>query len=526
MNKKTVEDYLNEVEYTWTDYKPSKEALKFIQFIKMVNHSRGGEEHNSPVLHMKMLDGIFNGKKRTANMLFRGAAKTTVFAEYLFPYIAVFGQLDGFGKVNLALYVSDSIENGVKNLRRNIQYRYEESEFLQEYIPRIKFTDTRLEFENKDGHILIVKMYGAKTGVRGAKELGMRPNLAVLDDIVSDEDARSATIIATIEDTVHKAVSKALHPTRSKIIWNGTPFNAGDPLFKAIESGAWYSNVYPVCEDFGDLTTKENFKSAWPDRFTYEYVKDEYESAKAQGKLQGFFQELMLRVVSDEERIINSEDFVEYDYMLIKDNIADYNVYITTDFATSEEKHADYSAISVWGVNSNNDIIWLDGICSRQLMNKNIEQLFKFVKIYKPMSVGIEANAQQKSFIDWIKEEMIRRNVYFNLASSGDSKKPGIRPTRDKLQRMQQMQPMFNMKKMWFPHNHRKEVVNEMKNELLSITMSGIKSKHDDMIDTVSMLADMDLLAPSIDVLQIYDPISNEWIEDDDYENGNSYIID
>lgn len=60
---------------------------------------------------------------------FRGAAKTTLMSEYLILFIASFGYLPGFGNVDVMMYVSDSIENGVKNLRRNIEVRYDNSDF-------------------------------------------------------------------------------------------------------------------------------------------------------------------------------------------------------------------------------------------------------------------------------------------------------------------------------------------------------------------------------------------------------------
>ena len=175
---------------------------------------------------------------------------TTVLGEYLFLYLAVFGELPTFGRIDLAIYVSDSIDNGVKDMRKNLEYRYDNSTFLKKYVPSAKFTDIRWEFTNAAGKKFIVKGYGAKTGVRGTKELGTRPQLAVLDDLVSDEDARSKTVIAAIEDTVTKAIEHAMHPRKNKIIWSGTPFNAGDPLYKAVESGAWLVNCYPVCEKF------------------------------------------------------------------------------------------------------------------------------------------------------------------------------------------------------------------------------------------------------------------------------------
>jgi hypothetical protein len=39
------------------------------------------------------------------------------------------------------IYVSDSMDNGVKSARNNIEFRYNNSEFLQEWIPHATFTD-------------------------------------------------------------------------------------------------------------------------------------------------------------------------------------------------------------------------------------------------------------------------------------------------------------------------------------------------------------------------------------------------
>ena len=53
---KTVEDYLNEVSYADdANYIPSEFALKFVNFIKLVN-GIDGESNKTPVLHYKMLD--------------------------------------------------------------------------------------------------------------------------------------------------------------------------------------------------------------------------------------------------------------------------------------------------------------------------------------------------------------------------------------------------------------------------------------------------------------------------------------
>lgn len=868
--KKPVEEWLYAVEYEEDImYMPSDFALKFVTFIKLVNGGTG-EENKTPVIHYKMLDNVGGKKQNIANLCARGMAKTTIMGEYMILYIATYGGIDGFGDIPLGLYVSDSIENGVKNMRKNLEYRWANSDFLQQYIPETRFTDVRWEFKNVDGNTTIFKGYGAKalsldstlhteygtttiadcqvgdkifgadgklatitkkseifhrpmyeilledgrhikvsdehinsvvhkeninnkatytkkdlytsellelplvhtrtrirkdkpnytskenllfienckpiektykmlyeinpyllglllgdgsskqdgsnvltahkddmkeyletlsvrkpepgysyqigniyqdkrninvetvaikgisgrmrqyklqgvhgdhkfipkiyldgsieqrlellqglmdtdgsiqkngrmdfcsnseqlvddvsslvrslggtakkrkvkkafrieiwieflpfklkrkairfkpktknlvaiknitrikdepsqciaidneehqfitgdyfrthnTGVRGAKEMGQRPYIAILDDLISDEDARSETVRASIEDTVYKAVDYALHPSRRKIIWSGTPFNANDPLYKAVESGGWYVNVYPVCEKFP--CTREEFRGGWEDRFTYDFVKSQYDKSVATGKIAAFNQELMLRIMSDEDRLIREEDLVFFDRSRVLMNKDKYNFYITTDFATSEKKSADYSVISVWAYNNAGDWLWVDGTCRRQNMSDNINDLFRFAQIYKPQSVGIEVTGQQGGFINWIQDEMLSRNIYFNLASEGSN--PGLRPKTNKMERFNVVVPLFKMRKVWFPKGMEdNESMIEAMDELRNASAAGFKSKHDDFIDTVSMLAQMNPWKPSEEAT--YELKDGAWFEFEEEEDTNNSLI-
>lgn len=493
-----VEDYLNSTDYgDDPNYVPSDFALQFLAFIKLVNGAQG-EENKTPVVHYKMLDTISDGGRRIINLCHRGIAKTTLMGEYLFLYIAVYGDLPGFGRVDLALYVSDSIENGVKNMRKNLEFRYDNSDFLKQYIPKASFTDIRWEFHNADGKVFIVKGYGAKTGVRGTKEMGKRPQLAVCDDLISDEDARSTVVIQAVEDTVYKAVNYALHPIKNMIIWSGTPFNAKDPLYKATESGAWAVNVFPVCEQFP--CTREEFRGSWPDRFTYDYVKAQYDDAVKNGKVDTFNQELMLRIMSEEDRMVQDGDIVWYKIDAVLRNKSKFNFYITTDFATSERQKSDYSVISVWAYNNVGDWLWVDGICKRQLMDKNIDDLFRLAQMYRPQSVGIERNGQQKGFISWIQERMMDRNIYFTLAKEEGSKEPGLQRAQNvnKLIAFNTVLPLFKARKIFFPVEKKTEPpLVEAINELSLVSVGGFRSKHDDFADSISMLSKMQAWRPS-----------------------------
>lgn len=546
--KKPVEQWLNELDYEFMGYMPSDEALLFVNFIKEVND--GGEENETPLVHLKMMDSVFNEEKRCAILCHRGIGKTTVFGEYLILFIAAFGYLPGFGEVNLILYVTDSIENGVKNLRRNVEYRYGESSFLQKLIPNRsikmgtddagyvdmdtyekqvaggrKFTDVRLEFINHKGHKTVVKGYGSKTGVRGAKEMGQRPTLAILDDLVSDTDADSSTIIATIENTVYKAVSKALSPRKQKMIWLGTPFNARDPLYKAVESGAWQVSVYPIAESFP--VSKEEFKGSWADRFSYEYVRDEYNEAQSLGKPANFDQELMLRIMSDEDRMLQDGDIQWYNRSNLITNVGNFNFYITTDFATSERTSSDFSVISVWAIDASGNWYWVDGICKRQLMDANINDLFRLAQKYKPQQVGVEVSGQQGGFIPWIQGEMMSRNIQFSFASDGNGTKPGIRPNTNKMVRFNTVLPWFKAKQMFFPESMQKyPILIEAMEELTLIAKGGMKSKHDDFIDTISMLSAMTVWRPSPAVPSNEDDDGLwDWDVDESDNDGHTYIV-
>ena len=495
--KQELDGWLDQVEYgslNSASYMPSQFALTFMNFIKLVNGS-GGESHPTPPVHLKMLDKVIEPSAYIANLCFRGAAKTTLFMEYFTLFLATFHYLPNFGAVEGLIYVSDSMDNGVKSARKNIEFRYNNSEFLQQWVPEAKFTDNYMEFKNKSGEILGVKMFGAKTGLRGTKIFGKRPTVAILDDLVSDDDANSRAAMMTIKDTVYKGVNHALDPTRRKVIFNGTPFNKEDILIEAVESGAWDVNVWPVCEKFP--CTKAEFSGAWPERFSYDYIQSQYDLAEKTGKLAGFYQELMLRISSEDERLVQDSEIRWYERTRVMANKSNFNFYITTDFATSKKQTADYTVISVWAYNANGDWFWVDGICARQTMDVTINDLFRFVQEYRPQQVGIETTGQQGAFIKWLQQEQINRNIWFSFASSEKSGDPGIRPITDKLSRFNLVVPWFKAGKMHFPTEMKTTtVLGHFMQQIRLATTSGLKGK-DDCIDAISMLGFLKPWKPS-----------------------------
>lgn len=515
---KTIQQRLDEIDYTFNGYTPSIETLMFVEFMKKINEGGKGEENTTPLIHLKMLDLLFDPNTRNkAIMCFRGASKTTLM-EYMILYGMCFNRVFGLKDVTTGMYVANSLKDGAKQFRHSIEQRIRESAFLQEMIPMnkikistndergtqkifknneeldngleagIKFTDVSLDIINKNGKPFYVKLFGITTGIRGFKAYGERPFFCVLDDVLKDSEARSEATITTIEESIYRAIPYALHPTKRMMIWCGTPFNSKDPLYKAIESNAWKSVLFPIAEKFP--CEEKDFKGAWEDRFPYEAVKQQWDLALSNGQEQGFRQEMMLQIIPSEGLLVPPSKIIELSSETFnKVDQSMYNYYITTDFAYTDKEHSDYSVISIWAVNNHKDYILCDGFCGKALIDRLIDMLFQYVSKYKPLQVGFEITGQQIGFVNLIMNEMVKRNIFFNIKE--------IRPSKDKFSRFNLASPLFHQQKIKILSSMMSSSWGtEFKDEINKATIEGFKSKHDDVLDTISQLLDLEVFAP------------------------------
>ena len=487
MNKKELEEYLAEVDYSYlnsSEYKPTRFALQTMAYINLINGAEG-EENLSPPMHLAMLDK-YTKYHRIINLLHRGSGKTTLNIEYQLPILAITRELPLIGSLQGMMYVTDSMDNGVASMRKAVEARCNGSKFLRETLKDIKIRENYIDFVNQNDETFTAKLYGIASGFRGSKIGIQRPKFCVIDDIISDKTARSDTAMAYIKTAVNGGLAYAMH-AQNKIVWNGTPFDKKDVILQAIESGAWAVSVFPVCEKFP--CSREEFRGSWEDRFTYDVVNQLYERAKLGGELNEFYKEMMLRINNDDERMVQDSDIKTYDLDLIMRTKEYYNFYITTDLATSTKEAADDTVISVWAVNSNGDYYWVDGVCEKQTMDRTIHDIVRLAKAYKPQSVGIEVNGQQYGFVPLIRQEMIRKQVFFNIKE--------VRNSKDKLARFNMVVPLFKAGKIFFPSTLMDTaIMKTFMKELKYTTYNGIKG-HDDCIDTISMLAQMDVWTPS-----------------------------
>lgn len=484
-------------------YVPSEEALKFIAFIR----ASGIEENANAEIHYRLADKYFSKDKQIVIESFRGSAKSTIM-EWLCIYTGALGYLPGFGVVDFIAFIGDSAENGVKNFFRNVAAKIDNSPFLQQFVTIKRKTDSEMELVNEAGKEVWFKGYGANTNIRGVRYKNKRPDIIIIDDITTNDAMSSEAIQKTIDDNFWKSILPAPHPTRYRIFVIGTPISERDILHQLTHNSKWVVHKFPICEKFP--CSKEEFVGHWEDRFPYEAVVAKYETMKESGKAQAFYQEFMLELTDLTTLLVEEDDINWFDYSTFIKNKALYNYYIVTDFATSTKKSADYSTIGVIALSSNGDWLLVDGQCKRQTMQENIDDLFQYVKKWKPLSVGIETSGQQGGFISILNDMMMQRNIWFQFARKQGSKEPGIRPAKDKVHRfVTGVQPMFKQGKVWFPRVEQIPpglyklvgLLEEMTNELSKFTLAGgvVTLKHDDAIDLLNQFSEMETYAPSDD---------------------------
>jgi hypothetical protein len=522
-------------------YVPSEESIKFIAFIRLT----GNESNSSPVAHYKIGDALFSKNEvdwYTLIECLRGMGKSTLI-EYAVIYVASLGYWPNFGPVPFIVFLGASQDGNVKQFFKNVASKIENSPFLRQLLTVPRCVDNEIEMINNRGVELIVTGRGMNTNWRGVRsKRGARPSILIADDILGNDVMTSQTIRETVETNWFNSALPALDPIKHKVFYIGTPLSDQDLLAKLKNSGSYNVIRFPLCPKFP--VDEADFVSIWPERFTYTYTLKMYNQFISTGKSRSFYTEYMLELTDLTALIVEPDMIKWFDLSLFTKNKKEaYNYYIVTDWATSVKKKADWSCIAVFAIASNGAWFLVDGQAKRQTMQDNLEDIFYYVRKWKPLSVGMETSGQQGGFLSIINTMMMEKNLWFQLAKKRGSKEFGIRPVKDKLHRfVTGVAPMFEQGKVWLPQPDPIKLINpnlytlvqEMDDEISKLTMTGgVEAlSHDDAIDLLNQLSEMETYAPSEDQaadIRTPDGIpaapNNPWGDEDSYESSGSNVV-
>lgn len=504
-----VDQILDAVDYTKyydkeNPYVPTPFAIQMLDFIG--DMYPGGLDYDTPPAHVEIFDTVANEDPQANILAARGMAKSTAIKHIIF-FIAVNGYIlmgrEGKRKnIRFAIYVSDSIDNGVKTMKEDLESTFKNNDYLQSRL-KCHFTIKEWKFKSiLDNREFIMIGYGIETGIRGSRRLGTRPQIAFLDDLLSDRQGNSQAELDNVEDILSSAIEFAIEPD-GLIRLFGTPFDPNDPIYKRIANKVGVSCLIPVCEKFP--CSREEFRGAWEERYSYDWVSRKYSTFKKLKKFTGFTRELMLRIGAESEKTVDiANDIVWTSRSHI--DLDECNRYITTDLATGLKKDGDYLFILVWAIAPNKVRYIVDGWAAVVPIDIALDKLFDFVREYNPISVGIETSGQQGAFIRWLYERMAETGVSFNIAKnvkgvagySADPETVGLYPVINKLQRFNNLQPLFALRRIGMVIEFLKtDWMKELLIELDGARRNELTAPHDDGIDAMSQIMAMDVLVPT-----------------------------
>ena len=560
-----VDEALDCIDLTFNGYTPSKDALHFFNVIRLVL----GEdpEVDNGLMHYFLVDLVFGNVKREnfpysqeinsrirlnerkiAIIASRFSAKSTIITAFMPIYIAVTGHMPNFGDVMFWVSFGDSQQAGAKVQANTVRDICEDSKFCKEYFEKMRFTDEECEFIRKGTgpvkkRAFMFKVKGAAGGsVRGIRYKTERPQIFSFDDIIKNAaEANSPIIMNKLRSMIYSDAENATGK-KGKIIIVNTPFNKKDPVYAALESGVWTPVCIPICEKVHLDMKKSEYRGSWEAMKSFEDIMEKFEDAYYGDTLKEFNQELMLRISSEEDKLVKEDQIQWYSRDVLKNNLGSYNIYATTDYTASNNLKGDFSCTMIWAVNARNDWFLLDLSVKKATIAEQYEPLFRFVREWgskygRHVTVGIEIDGQQQLNLHALKKMMLEYNVYFGFARQIGSPfgKEGIsrrQATGAKHEQFMRVHPLFQQHKIYFPEELKDSVdMKEVLNELSYITYEAIGSKHDDALDCISMIASMEVIAPSEDVGTLTyreestDYIWHRYSSESDADSGSSVVF-
>ena len=551
---------LDTVDLKFNGYGPSEDSLEFFALMRLVNGDNF--EFSTPLFHYWLVDLLFGNiernqypysqevndtitinPKRIAIIASRGVAKSTVVTTFYPIYCAIKGKTPDGDKSEFHLMVAASQQGGGRVMAKAVQSMCEDSVFCQNYFESMRFTETESEFIRKGttktkNRVFLARYIGVGGGIRGIRSnIGAeRPDHIIFDDVILNSDtAYSDTIMSSLRTTINADAINALKGGgRGKIFSVATPFHLLDPVIEMITGGAYTPVAIPICEKIYEGMLEEEFVGAWPAMHPYHAVIEQYESAIASNATREFNQERMLRISSDEDRMIQDDMVQPFSRKVLLKEIQNYNIYITTDFTTTSEAKSDFSALGVWAVNSNKDYFLVDLCVKRQSIGEQYEELFRMVNTWsghgRPVEVGIEVDGQQKAHLYALKEEMLKRGEFFTFARQKGAKfgSQGILSKStggNKHARFRMMLPQFQNHKIHFATELEDTPdMREARTQLKYTTWENFGG-HDDFCDILSQVGMIEILYP-MKAISFDSSTNGREIWDGIYNGSNSSAYD
>lgn len=425
--------------------------------------SRYDNPQPTPKLHHLMWAECCSDDPYVALAAPRGHAKSTA-VTHAYGLTALLFRTRSF-----ALIVSDTEGQAVQFLG-DMKAEILENEDLREQFEikkLVKDTESDIIVEFKDGEQFRIIVKGSEQKVRGLKWRNKRPDLILCDDLENDE------IVMNPErrEKFRRWFLNALLPCGGDnciIRVVGTILHLDSMLQRLLNNESWRTLKFAAHgKDFTDIL--------WPEKFNKKRLQAIRSNYEEEGNLEGYAQEYLNNPVADGDTYFRKQDFIEMD-------APDFNksmVYVAAaDFAISEKEKADYTVIMVAGIDEDGYIYIVDVRRGRIGSIDIIDELISVQRGYNPEIFTFETEKIDKAIGPFLDRKMRETGQYINIDKVTPSKSKTVRGKSIQAA-MKAQSVRFNKEADWYP---------DLYEELMTITPSGPRGKHDDFFDAFAYI--------------------------------------
>jgi predicted phage terminase large subunit-like protein len=358
----------------------------------------------------------------------------------------------------------------------------------------IKDTEDDIIVICDDGHTFRIQAKGSEQKVRGLKWNNLRPDLLVCDDMENDEIVMNKDRREKFRRWFYGALVPCIS-IKGKIRYVGTILH-NDSMLESLMPKEWHKGTVVTPLKVYN-TRKQPWTSIkyrahsddflhilWPQNYDKQYFVELRQDYINQGIPDVYSQEYLNRPIDETLSYFKRRDFIGLEK---EDKAKALRYYITGDLAISQAETADYTVFVVAGVDEDKHIHIKNVIRERLDGREIVDTILALEKQYQPEAIGIEEMQVSKAIGPFLREEMIRSNVFPTLVKLKHQGKDKISRARSMQARLRAQSVKFEKGQDWYQ---------TFEDECVTFP----RGKHDDQVDAfayLGMLLDIIIEAPT-----------------------------
>lgn len=382
-----------------------------------------------------------------------------------------------------------------------------ETEWYRSLFPQTKLDASQSQKANfmttKGGGRFSTSVGGTLTGEGG--------DILLIDDPMNPDEALSDVKRISANDWIDQAIYSRLNvPKEGKIVVIMQRLHDDDTTGHLMKKGRWELVKIPAITNtemtYKPRDTEYGFTGLLHEDRLPKEVLDELQESMGSYAFAGQYLQEPVPLGGGEFK----SDFLNY-YNTETLNTSTCNLYITVDPATSKKKTSDYTAMVVWALAPDQNYYIVDGVRERMNPTERIEKLFEVhrkwaKKTGKPPRVGYERYGMM-SDTHYIQQKQTDESYRFPLVE--------IHSGMQKEERIRRLIPIAERGQMWLPNNlfykNSKGLPENFINVIVEQEILLFPfATHDDFLDAMAMLMDMNPIFPRLDNVDVHDGLQWE----------------